>query len=156
MSLENLIINLIIATPIYFLSKFFLKKANLGNDKNRKYIAVLSTVIISPIINFLLVLSFIFYMTYYPTEPFDQQKWETNIEKRYTMSEDVIKSKMLIGKTKEEVVKLLGKECTNCDDEGEHISYHLGLVPGIANIDPDILEIYFENGKVVKVSQRRT
>jgi len=37
-----------------------------------------------------------------------------------------------------------------------HIAYELGFVPGLFNIDPDVLDIYFENGKVVRVGQHRT
>ena len=145
---------LIIVVPVYFLSKFFLKKANIGNEKNRKYLAIIPTVIVSPIVYSLLGISLVFYLTYYPKEPFHQQKLETNIEKRYTMSDDMIKSKMLIGKTEEEVLELLGKDYLDYDEKC--ITYYLGFAPGIANIDPDILEIYFENGKVVEVIQRST
>ena len=70
------------------------------------------------------------------------------------MSDDMIKSKMLIGKTEEEVLGLLGKDYLDYDEN--RITYYLGFAPGIAPIDPDILEIYFENGKVVEVIQRST
>ena len=63
------------------------------------------------------------------------------------MSKNIIKSEILIGKTKEEVIELLGN---GYQDYGEnHIGYYLGFVPRMFNIDPDILDIYFENGKVV-------
>jgi uncharacterized membrane protein len=154
MSPEVPVIILIIAIAIYFLSKFILKKLKLGNDKNRKYIAVISAVIFSPIIYTLLIVSWIFVAEYYPKEKFDKQKWETKIEERYTMSKNIIKSEILIGKTKEEVIELLGNEYS---DYGEnHIGYYLGFVPRMFNIDPDILDIYFENGKVIKVSQHNS
>ena len=154
MSPEVPIIILIIAVPIYFLSKFILKKLNFGNDKNRRYIAVVPAVIFSPIIYALLIISWIFAVQYYPKENFNKQKWETNIEERYTMSKNIIKSEILIGKTKEEVIELLGNEYS---DYGENqIGYYLGFVPRMFNIDPDFLDIYFENGKVVKVSQHNS
>ena len=154
MSPEILVIILIIPIAVYFLSKLFLKYLKLGNDKNRKYIAIVPAVILSPIFYFLLIVSWIYVVEYYPEEKFDKQKWETNIEERYTMSENIIKSKILIEKTKEEVIELLGNEYR---DYGEnHIGYYLGFVPRMITIDPDVLDVYFENGKVVKVSQHNS
>ena len=70
------------------------------------------------------------------------------------MSKNIINSEMLIGKTKEEVIELLGNKYS---DHGEnHIEYYLGFVPRMLNIDPDYLDIYFENGKVIKVSQHNS
>lgn len=93
-------------------------------------------------------------MTYYPNIDFDKQKWEENQEKRYKMSKNIIKSEMLIGKTKEEVIELLGEDYHTYDDD--HIAYDLGFVPELFNIDPDVLDIYFGNGIVIKVEQHRT
>jgi uncharacterized membrane protein len=154
MSPEVPIIILIIAIPIYFLSKFILKKLKLGSEKNRKYIAIVPAVFFSPIIYALLIISWIFCVSYYPKDRFSKQKWETNIEERYTMSKNIIKSEILIGKTKEEVIELLGNEYTNYSED--HMGYYLGFVPRLFNIDPDYLDIYFENGKVVRVSQHNS
>ena len=154
MSPEVPIIIFAIAILIYFLSRFILKKLNIGNNKNRKFIAIVPAVIISPIVYALLIISWIFYIGYYPKEHFDKQKWETNVEERYTMSKNIIKSEILIGKTIEEVTELLGDEYTNYSEE--HIAYYLGVVPELFNIDPDFLDIYFEDGKVVKVSQHNS
>jgi len=60
----------------------------------------------------------------------------------------------LIGKTKDEVIELLGDDFYSYDEN--HIVYDLGFVPELLNIDPDVLDIYFENGKVVKVRQYGT
>ena len=70
------------------------------------------------------------------------------------MSEDIIESKLLIGKTKQEIVELLGDDYYSYNEN--HIAYDLGFVPGLLNIDPDVLDIYFENGKVIKVDQHGT
>ena len=100
----------------------------------------------------------IYSIFYYPKIPFNQQEWSKNTEERYKMSSDIIKSEMLIGKTKAEVIELLGEEdfYSGDDKDENHMIYYLGYVPGIASIDPDILEIFFEDGKVVEVSQRGT
>jgi len=154
MSPEVPIIVLIIAIPTYFLSKNILRKKKVGNDKNRKYIAIIPAVFFSPIIYILLIESWIFVTELYPKEKFDKQKWETNVEERYMMSKNIIKSEILIGKTKDEVIELLGNDYSDYDEN--HIGYYLGFVPRMFNIDPDILDIYFEDGKVVKVSQHNS
>ena len=93
-------------------------------------------------------------MSYHPTHDFDKQKWFADKEKRYELSEDIIDSKMLIGKTKSEVRQLLGDEGNT--DESDYWNYYLGFRPGFANIDPDVLDIEFKDGKVVKVGQHET
>jgi hypothetical protein len=96
----------------------------------------------------------IFSISYYPSKDFDKQEWESNIQERYTMSADIIDSEILIGKSKQEVIELLGTEYSTYEEN--HISYYLGFVTGLANIAPDVIDIYFENGKVIKVSQHET
>lgn len=154
MSIEVPFIILILAIPTYFLCKWILKKLNLGNEKNRKFVALIPTIFFSPIIYIGIIYLWIFSASYYPSSDFDKQKWETNVEERYRMSEDIIESKILIGKTKEEITKLLGQDFYSYNEN--HIAYELGFVPGLFNIDPDVLDIYFENGKVTKVEQHET
>ncbi len=154
MSIEVPIIVLILAIPIYFLSKWILKKWNFGNEKNRKYLAIIPSVVLSPIVYIGLIYLWIFSISYYPTNDFDKQTWKSNPEERYKMSEDIIESKILIGKTKQEIVELLGNDFYSYSEN--HIAYGVGFVPGLFNIDPDVLDIYFENGKVTKVGQHET
>jgi len=151
MSPEVPIIVLILAIPTYFICKWLMTKLKVGNDRNRKFFAIIPTVILSPIIYVVLVMIWIFSISYYPTSVFDQNEWNSNVEERYKMSEVIIESKMLIGKTRHEVIRILGNEfITNSESE---ITYELGHVPGLFNIDPDYLDIKFENGKVESVNQ---
>ena len=156
MSPEVPIIILILAIPIYFFSKWFLKSFNLGNNKNRKYLAIIPVIFLSPLLYVVsIVMIGLFSILYYPkTTSFDKQKWDENKEERYKMSKNIIRSEMLIGKTKDEVIELLGDDFSTYDEN--HIAYELGFVPELFNIDPDVLDIYFENGKVVRVSQHNT
>ena len=87
MSIEVPIIVLILAIPIYFLSKWILKKWNFGNEKNRKYLAIIPSIVLSPIVYIGLIYLWIFSISYYPTNDFDKQTWESNPEERYKMSE---------------------------------------------------------------------
>jgi outer membrane protein assembly factor BamE (lipoprotein component of BamABCDE complex) len=96
----------------------------------------------------------IFSLSYHPTNDFDKEKWFADKETRYELSEDIIESEMLIGKTKSQVRQILGDE--NNTDQSDHWSYYLGFRPGLANIDPDVLDIEFKDGKVLRVGQHET
>lgn len=151
MSPEVPIIIFVIAIPIYLLFNWIFRKLKIGNDKNRKFFAIIPTVIVSPLIYVGLIVIWIFSMSYYPKKDFDRSEWKSNVEARYGMSKDIIDSKILIGKTKEEIIELLGDDFYAYGDN--HIAYDLGFVPGFMNIDPDYLDIYFDNGNVNKVEQ---
>jgi hypothetical protein len=151
MSIEVPIIILILAIPTYFICKWIIKRLKIGNDNNRKFIAVIPTIILSPIIYFGLVMIWIFSVSYYPTSNFDQNEWKSNIEERYKMSEDIIESEMLIGKNRDEVINILGNNYSTNNEN--RLSYELGFVPGLFNIDPDYLDIKFENEIVISVNQ---
>ena len=144
---------LTIVVLTYFLSKWILGQLKLGNEKNRKFISSILAIIFSPLICVGLIIVLLFIESYHPKEEFSKEKWDNNIEKRYVMSKDIMKNKILIGKTKDEVIELLGDGFREHNEK--HISYYLGYLPGMS-LDPDILEIFFENDRVVKVSQRST
>ncbi len=154
MSIEVPIIILIIALSIYILSKWLLKKLNLGNAKSRWYLASIPAIILSPVLYVGIVLIWIFSISYYPKTDFNRQQWVENKEERYKMSDDIIKTDMLIGKTKKEVIDILGDDFSMY--KKNHLIYNLGFVPGLSNIDPDVLDICFENGKVIRVIQYET
>ena len=77
-------------------------------------------------------------ISYYPSYEFDAAKWSANVEERYQMSEDIIESMMLIGKTQNDVIELLGTEFH--EDNDNRMIFELGFVPGLISIDPDYLE----------------
>jgi len=143
---------LILAIPFYFFSKWILKKLKLGNNRNRKYFAIIPTVIVSPLLYIGIITIWLYSISYYPKTTFDKQKWDEQIKERYKMSEDIMKSEILIGKNKAEVIELLGEYFYRYDEN--YISYYLGFVPGFFNFDPDVLDIYFKNGKAVSINQR--
>lgn len=91
---------------------------------------------------------------YSPTYDFDKQTWESNPEERYKMSENIIEGEMLIEKTKHEIVELLGNNFNSYSEN--HIAYRFGFALELFNIDLDILDVYFKNGKVIKVGQHQT
>lgn len=151
MSPEVPIIVLILAIPTYFICKWLMTRLKVGNKRNRKFLAIIPTLILSPIIYVGLVMIWIFSISYYPASNFDKNEWDSNVEERFKMSEDIIESEILIGKTREEVIQMLGNDFISNNES--KITYELGHVPGLFNIDPDYLDIKLENGKVISVNQ---
>ncbi|MGB1216349.1 MAG: hypothetical protein ACPG5P_00650 [Saprospiraceae bacterium] len=154
MSLEVPIILLIIATPVYFLFRFLMAKLKIGNKQSRKSLALIPAFLASPIIYIGSFMILIYSLSYYPKDNFNADEWSSNTEERYKMSEDIIDSKMLIDLSMEEVTTLLGNDFSNND--GNHITYYIGFVPGLFNIDPAVLDIIFKDGKVINVYQHET
>ena len=86
---------------------------------------------------------------------FDKELWINNKEDRYMMSKNLIESKVLIGKNLKEVTELLGTDYSSYTENT--ISYYLGFIPSsVGNLDPDLLELTFENDKVIKIRQHGT
>lgn len=96
----------------------------------------------------------VFSYTYYPKTEFNKKVWHENKEERFKMSNDIIESNMLIGKTKQEVIEILGSDFYKYSEN--HIGYYLGFVPRLLTIAPDMLGIHFKGGKVVKVVQHES
>ena len=153
LSLEVYIINLIIGIPVLFILRWIFRKW-IKNEKLRKLATWIGTLISTPIIYIGIIILWISISSYYPTNDFDKTKWDTDKEKRYEMSDDIIKSKMLIGKTKQEVLQILGDEGNSIESNNWY--YDLGFVPRFLSIDPDVLTIKFVNGKVTEVKQHET
>ncbi len=111
------------------------------------------TIVTAPIFYVVIVLIFFYISEYYPNKNFDQKQWFANKDERYEYSENIIESKILVGKTKTQVRQILGDEGNNDKDNDWY--YDLGFRPEFANIDPDNLEITFKNGKVTAVIQNK-
>lgn len=156
LSIEVYFILAILGAPFYFLFRYLFKK-RIANKNKRIIITWATTVIVTPILYALLVASFILISEYYPNRDFNKQEWLANKDTRYEYSKDIIKSKMLIGKTKAQVRAMLGDDVNleKADSlaKGNDWYYGLGFRPVFLSIDPDYLLIQFKNGKAVNVEQ---
>jgi hypothetical protein len=148
-----LIISLIVVIDgiIFFILLKFLKRS-IKDIIEIIFATFFITLIITPIVYFLIVLSGIYIISYYPDKYFDRNEWINNENKRYEMTKFLIDSRILIGKTKKEVIEYLGPT----DTTKNIIDYYVGFLPGPFSIDPDIIEIYFVFGKAISVRQRGT
>jgi glucan phosphoethanolaminetransferase (alkaline phosphatase superfamily) len=108
-SIEVYFFILILAIPIFFFWRWIFRKY-LADKKKQNVATWTATIIITPLIYIGIIMLWVFSISYYPSNEFDRQKWLTNKEKRYELSEEIINSKMLIGKTKAEVKQFLGDE----------------------------------------------
>lgn len=146
--LDAYMIILIIGIPLFFFWRWLFKKFIIAQTK-RKIITWLVTLLSAPIIYIIAVVILVFSWNYSPNHNFNKTEWRDHKDERYEYVDDIISSKMLIGKSKEDVTQLLG------DSENEQNSddwfYDLGFTPG--SIDPDSMEIKFKNGKVNEVTR---
>lgn len=147
-NIEVYFILLLIGVLSFFFWRWLLKKL-ITIDKTRRTATWIATILLTPLMYGLFVMFWMMSATYYPSNDFNKEKWHEDIEKRYELSEDLIDSEILIGKTKKEVKKILGD--TFQEWSSDNWSYYLGSRPGI--MDPDYLDIEFKDGRVVKVRQ---
>ena len=86
-------------------------------------------------------------------ERFDKDIWRIERATRYKLVDDIIKNQLLIGKTKDEVVGLLGEPTSKVNLEQESFIYRLGRPPSFFEPKEELLLIIFINQKVIEVTQ---
>lgn len=151
--LDAWIIVIILTIPIFFIWRWIFKKF-IQTKLKRRIITWLVTIVSAPFIYATIIFLWILSVEYYPKNHFDKQKWINDKDERYELSDDIINSKMLIGKTKFEIKALLGDEGNKTGDNEWY--YDLGFRPELTGIDPDNLEIDFKNGKVLMLNNTST
>ncbi|WP_295674607.1 hypothetical protein [uncultured Mucilaginibacter sp.] len=141
--LSVVILLVIAAIPVFFFWRLVFRK---NQSKARKrIITVLLTVVTIPILYFLLIFGWVETVQYYPNRDFDENAWKADSDRRYEYTHDLIKRKLLIGKTRAQVEYVLGK---NSDTSQTEFYYYIGFRPEITGIDPSTLIINLRNGKV--------
>ena len=136
----------VLTLPVFFFWRWIYRKINA--TFKRRILIWLTTIITAPILYAGVILLWMFSMEYYPNRDFNQKAWMADTDKRYEYSRDLIKSKLLIGKTRPQVEQLLGK---NDDTSKTELYYYIGFRPELGGIDPSNIEVYFKNEKVDSV-----
>lgn len=85
-------------------------------------------------------------------ERFDKESWLKQPTERHEMVDDLIESQVLLDKTKDEVIELLGFPDFRISQEKDCFLYKLGITPSFFQSKPEQLLIVFEDEKVFKVS----
>jgi hypothetical protein len=86
-------------------------------------------------------------------ERFDENIWRSEPSRRYKLADDIIESRLLIGKTKVEVVALLGDSYSTLSLNKESFIYRLGKPPSFLEPKMELLLIVFVNQKVIEVTR---
>jgi len=139
-----------IGIGVFFICRRLLKE-RVNRASTRKILTWVITILLTPLVFAGLTWVVVFIWTYYPNRDFTQKEWKINTEKHYEYSVSIIKSKILIGKSKSQVEELLGQAGYNADPDTW--KYDLGDEPDILALSEPFLFIYFENGNVVRVEK---
>jgi len=118
-----IVFEILFLIPSYFLYRRFLK--NKYGIKNIKTYSILATLLM-PILWTSLFIG-ICYGIINPivrSKEFNSKDWIADVDSRYRMVNDLEKNKLLEGKSKEEVIKILGTEYTNCWTKKYYLLYH--------------------------------
>ena len=143
-----ILIQLILLIPSFYLYRWVLRKTKLTAVKTYSYVF---TILFPIILSWLFITINTKYIApWIRSEKFHSQTWKSNDRHRYRMINDILESKILIGKTKEEVISLLGNNteegpCTDC------IGYSTYEPDQGFSIDHEVLEINFEQNRVTSV-----
>jgi len=131
-------------------------------DNSKKWLNIILALMITPLAYFYIwyPVSTIF-IPYHHHKQFNNEAWSEKPGLRYEMIDHMIETNYLIGKSKEDVAKLLGKvqwlswNEANKDFDPDVWNYGLGLIPGVFQDTKEDVEITFKNNKVtlVKLSQ---
>ena len=82
---------------------------------------------------------------------FTEENWKNNNSKRYKMVDEIIDSKIFIGKTQAEVIDVLGIPNEQNYDNKIYLSYYISEAPSFVANEPTQLIFHFKNNRVVKV-----
>ena len=82
---------------------------------------------------------------------FNQQQWQSERTTRYKLAEDIMESEMLIGKTKKEVIALLGPASPSSLTGSDHLLYYLGKPPSFFEAKEEKIVVVFNENRVIEV-----
>ncbi len=131
-------------------------------DDSKKWLNIILALLITPLLYFYIwyPISTIF-LPYHHHKQFNSTEWNEKPGLRYEMIDNMIETDFLIGQSKEDIVKLLGKtqwlswnDATK-DFDPNAWNYGLGLIPGAFEDIKEDVEITFKKNKVtfVRLSQ---
>ncbi len=150
-----------IITPllvIFMIIVFVLLYLFMNTIDKRKWLTILISIALTPVVYFYLFYPFINILSnYHHQKYFNAEAWIEKPRLRYEMIDHVIASDTLIGMDKPSIEHLLGKyEWLSWDDakkthSNDHWNYGLGIEPGALNTQKDCVEIIFKNNTVIQL-----
>lgn len=125
----------------------------------RKWLTILVSLVLTPVVYFYMVYPMInIFSNYHHQKYFTSEVWIEKPALRYELSDDLIASEALIGKTKTEASSLLGPYewlSWNDKDKDHDINkwnYSLGIEPGAFNTKKECIEVVFNDDKVIAIN----
>jgi hypothetical protein len=149
-SAEVYLILFVLGIIFYFLLNRVLAN-RVADPVKRKGFTILGTLVLTPLTYFIFGLAFI-YLVLFPKEKkfdFSKEKWDSSKELRFEMRNDLVDSKMLENKTKEEVVRILGQPDNG--DTTDYWTYDLGVSEAGFGWQFNDLKLTFEDERANKV-----
>lgn len=153
----NWYFQLVIVILLYLIINWIVGKF-IRKGISKTIVTIASSVILTPIVYSIFVaifFSFIFY-EYHPELKFNSIEWSENKKDRHHMRKDLIESKLLIGKTKNEIVGILGKPENNFKIEMDTLkswNYSMGSEGHGMGWKFHNLDLYFKNGKIDSINK---
>lgn len=89
---------------------------------------------------------------YFNEWQFNAEDWKRAPSKRHEMVDDLLDSEILVEKSKEEVLMLLGEPYSDIDKNRDIFRYRLGTPPSFFKPEREQLFIVFEKNMVVSVA----
>ena len=87
---------------------------------------------------------------------FDAARWAEEPSERYRMTEDLEESRLLIGKSREEVVMMLTTErCKGCDDSTGNLMFVIRVKKHPRGGEVEVFDVMFKNDTVVEALTRK-
>jgi len=145
--------HLLIGILLFLIFKWIIGKF-VKKKKLKAFYSLISAIIFTPIVfnvSIIIFFSILFY-EYHPETKFDSIKWKVNANDRHEMRKDLINSKVLIDKTKNKVISILGIPENNINvsiDTVINWTYYLGSIGHGMGSKFHYLSLDFKNNKVV-------
>ena len=143
---------------IFLLIVFVLVFLFVNTIDKRKWLTFIISVIATPFVYFYGFYPMVnIFSSYHHEKYFDSSGWKGSKDLRYEMSDDLVASKELIGRSKDDVKMLLGNYdwlSWNDSIHGKDLNYWnygLGIEPGAMNDQKENMLVVFENNRAVKV-----
>lgn len=147
-----------IITPllvVFMCIVFILVFLFINTIDKRKWLSILVSIALTPVVYFYMFYPMLnIFSNYHHQKHFNSESWIENPSLRYEMEDAMLNTQMLIGKSKAEVLVLLGtQEWLNWSDtlknhDTNKWNYALGTEPGAFNTMKSCIEITFEADKV--------
>ena len=152
-----------IITPlfvIFLILVFILVFLFVRTIDKRKWLTFLISLILTPIVYFYLFYPLLnIFSSYHHQKYFDAEAWKEKPSLRYEMSGNIINKNIFIGKTKNEVERILGTSVWYSWNDSikanspDFWNYNLGFKPGALNYMQECIEFAFKNNTVKTVKQ---